>query len=82
MAAKMPSTCLKFTSAFGEIFRSEGIRIIRTPVRAPRANAFEHFVGTVLRECLDRMLIVNRRRLETVVREYVGHQRPSTAPVA
>jgi transposase InsO family protein len=64
----------KFTSAFDEVFRSEGIRIILTPVRAPRANAFaERFVGTVRRECLDRMLIVNRRHLEAVLLEYVDH---------
>jgi putative transposase len=49
-------------SGFDEVFRAGGIRIIRTPIRAPRANAFaDRFVGTVRRECLDRMLIVNRR---------------------
>jgi putative transposase len=64
----------KFTAAFDEVFTTQGIRIVRTPVRAPRANAFaERFVGTVRRECLDRMLIVNRRHLETVLREYVDH---------
>lgn len=64
----------KFTATFDEVFRTEGIRIIRTPVRAPRANAFaERFVGTIRRECLDRMLIVNRRQLELVIREYVDH---------
>jgi putative transposase len=64
----------KFTAGFDEIFRTEGIRIIRTPVRAPRANAFaERFVGTVCRECLDRMLIISRRHLETVLDEYVEH---------
>jgi len=64
----------KFTSSFDEVFRAEGIRIIRTPVRAPRANAFaERFVGTVRRECLDRMLILGRRHLERVVGEYVVH---------
>ncbi|MGO8873555.1 MAG: integrase core domain-containing protein [Acidimicrobiales bacterium] len=64
----------KFTTSFDDIFRSEGMRIIRTPIRAPRANAFaERFVGTVRRECLDRMLIFGRRHLEIVVREYVDH---------
>ena len=64
----------KFTSSFDEIFRAEGIRIIRTPVRAPRANAFaERLVGTVRRECLDRMLILGRRHLERVLAEYVVH---------
>ena len=64
----------KFTASFDEVFRSEGIRVIRTPIRAPRANAFaERFVGTVRRECLDRMLIVGRRHLEAVVHEFVVH---------
>ena len=58
----------KFTAAFDEVFRSEGIRTIRTPVRAPRANAFvERWIGTVRRECLDRIPIVNRRHLERVL---------------
>ena len=64
----------KFTSSFDGVFKTEGIRIIRTPVRAPRANAFaERFVGTVRRECLDRMLIFGRRHLERVLAEYVAH---------
>ena len=64
----------KFTASFDEVFRSERIRIIRTPVRAPRANAFaERFVGTIRRECLDRMLIFHRRQLEVVLAEYVDH---------
>jgi putative transposase len=64
----------KFTAAFDEVFRSEGIRTIRTPVRAPRANAFiERWVGTVRRECLDRLLIVNRRHLERVLPVYIRH---------
>ena len=62
------------TSSFDEVFRSERIRIIRTPVRAPRANAFaERFVGTIRRECLDRMLIFTQRQLEAVLAEYVQH---------
>jgi putative transposase len=64
----------KFTAAFDEVFRSEGIRTIRTPVRAPRANAFiERWVGTVRHECLDRLLVVNRRHLERVLPVYIRH---------
>ena len=64
----------KFTASFDEVFRSEGVRVIRAPVRAPRANAFaERFVGTIRRECLDRMLVFNRRQLEAVLSEFVDH---------
>jgi putative transposase len=64
----------KFTAAFDEVFRSESIRTIRTPVRAPRGNAFiERWIGTARRECLDRILIVNRRHLERVLPAYIGH---------
>jgi putative transposase len=64
----------KFTAAFDEVFRSDGIRTIRTPVRAPRANAFiERWIGTVRRECLDRMLILNRRHLERALPVYIRH---------
>ena len=64
----------KFTAAFDEVFRSEGIRTIRTPVRAPRANAFiERWIGTVRRECLDRILVVNRHHLERVLPAYISH---------
>jgi len=64
----------KFTAAFDEVFRSEGIRVIHTPVRAPKANAYaERFVRTVRTECLDWLLIVNRRHLEHVLRIYIQH---------
>jgi len=64
----------KFTSSFDEVFHAEGTRTIRPPVRAPRANAFaERFVGTVRRECLDRMLIFHRRQLEVVLSEFIDH---------
>ena len=64
----------KFTHAFDEVFHSEGIRVIRTPVRAPRAKAHaERWVGSLRRECLDRILIVGRCHLEQVVRTYIGH---------
>ena len=56
------------------MFASEGARIQRTPVRAPRANAIaERWVGTARRELLDRMLIINRRHLTTVLTQYVAH---------
>ena len=64
----------KFSGAFDEVFRSEGLRVIRTPVQAPRANAYaERFVGTVRRECLDWMLIIGRRHLERVLHLYIDH---------
>jgi hypothetical protein len=64
----------KFIFSFDEVLRSEGVRIIKTPVRSPRANAFaERSVGTVRRECLNRMLILHRRQLEAVLVEYVDH---------
>ena len=64
----------KFTDMFDAVFASEGIRILRTPVRAPQANAIaERWIGTLRRELLDRMLIINRRHLTAVLTEYVAH---------
>jgi len=64
----------KYIGPFDEVFRSEGIRIVKTPVRAPKANAIaERFVRTVRSECLDWLLIINRRHLESVLRTYVDH---------
>jgi putative transposase len=64
----------KFTGVFDAVFASEGIGILRTPVRAPQANAIaERWIGTLRRELLDRMLIMNRRHLTTVLTEYVAH---------
>jgi putative transposase len=64
----------KFTAAFDEVFRSEGIRVIETPVQAPQANAYaERFVRTVRNECLDWLLILGQRHLEHVLRIYVQH---------
>jgi putative transposase len=64
----------KFTAAFDAVFAAEGIRVLRTPVRAPQANAYaERWVGTVRRELLDRMLIFGRRQLVLVLAEYADH---------
>jgi putative transposase len=64
----------KYTRDFDTVFRSEGIEIVRAPVRAPRANAIaERFVRTVRAECLDWLLILNRRHLERVLRVFVHH---------
>jgi putative transposase len=73
----------KYSGAFDEVFRSGGIRIVKTPVRAPKANAIaERFVRTVRSECLDWLLVLNRRHLEGVLRVYVNHynrERPHRA---
>jgi putative transposase len=64
----------KYVSAFDEVFRTEGLRIVRAPIKAPKANAFaERFVGTLRRECLDRILILGRGHLESLLRSYVAH---------
>jgi transposase InsO family protein len=64
----------KFTSTFDAVFASEGLRILRTPVRAPQANTIaERWIGTARRELLDRMLILSRRHLMAVLTQYVAH---------
>jgi len=64
----------KFARSFDAVFASAGIEIVKTPVRAPKANAIaERFVGTARRECLDWVLILNRRHLERVLRVFVDH---------
>ena len=63
----------KFTTAFDAVFTAIDIRIIKTPVRAPRANAIaERFVGSIRRELLDRILIINQRHA-------ASRARPSTS---
>jgi putative transposase len=64
----------KFSPAFDEVFRSDGIRIVLTPFRAPKANAHaERFVRTVRSECLDWLLIGGQRHLERVLQVFVDH---------
>jgi putative transposase len=64
----------KFVADFDTVFASEGTRVIKTPVRSPRANGYaERFVGTARRECLDWMLMFGRHHLERVLAEFVAH---------
>jgi transposase InsO family protein len=64
----------KFTAAFDAVFAGADIRIIRTPIRAPRANAIaQRWIGTLRRECLDQLLITGPRHLAAVLREYIEH---------
>ena len=82
----------QFTRSFDEVFRTEGIRVLKTPVRTPVANAFaERWIGTLRRELLDRTIIWNQRQLHRLVTDYTEHynrhrphrsrqQRAPTAP--
>ncbi len=64
----------KFTAAFDAVFADEGIVVLPSPPRAPKANAYaERWVGTIRRECLDRMLIFSERQLVRVLAEYETH---------
>ena len=64
----------KFTAAFDTVFTSTGIRILRSPIRAPRANAImERWIGGCRRELLDQTLIWNQRHLLWVLRDYETH---------
>ena len=81
----------QFTRGFDEIFRTEGMRILKTPVRTPVANSTaERWIGTLRRELLDRTIIWNQRQLHRLVTDYLEHynrhrphraleQRPPTA---
>jgi putative transposase len=64
----------KYTATFDEVFRSGGVRIVKTPIQVPRANAYaERFVGTVRRECLDHMLIAGQQHLRQVLADFQRH---------
>jgi len=64
----------KFTAAFDDVLAGNGVRIIKTPIRSPRANSFaERFVGTLRRECLDHLLIHGERHLRQILAEYSRH---------
>jgi transposase InsO family protein len=64
----------KFCEAFDDVFMAEGVKVVRLPFRAPRANAYaERWVGTVRREALDHLLIFGPRQLERVLQEFIDH---------
>ena len=64
----------KFPPAFDAVFRSEGVEIVRTPYRAPRANAIaERWIRSVRAECLDHLLILSEAHLRRVLTAYVAH---------
>jgi hypothetical protein len=64
----------KFTAAFDAVFTAIGVRTLKTPVQAPRANAIaERWIASARHECLDRMLITGERHLQLVLSEYADH---------
>jgi len=64
----------QFVDSFDEIFRTEGMKILKTPVRTPVANAFaERWIGSLRRELLDRTIIWNRHQLERLIVGYMQH---------
>ena len=82
-------TCLirdrdqQFTDRFDEVFRSEGIKVVRTPFRAPQANGVaERFVRTVRSECLDRLLMPNQPHLGRILAVFVDHDNGHRPPRA
>ena len=73
----------QFIDAFDEIFRTEGCKILTTPVRTPVANASaERWIGTLRRELLNRTIIWNQRQLNKLVVDYIDHYNTHTGPTA
>ena len=64
----------KWSGSVREIVQQAGIRIVRTPYRAPNANAYaERFVRSIKEECLYRIIPLGERHLRRAMREYVAH---------
>lgn len=61
----------QFTAQFDAVFEDRGLRVLKPPPQAPRANAIcEHLIGTLRRELLDQILIINQAHLRAVLTEY------------
>jgi putative transposase len=64
----------QFSDSFDEIFRTEGVKILKTPIRTPVANTFaERWIGTIRRELLDRTIIWNQHQLERLIVDFIDH---------
>jgi len=71
----------KFTSAFDSIFAAQGVRIVKSPPRTPRANCYaERWIRTARAECTDRILVYDERHLRSVLSRYARHYKPAQAP--
>jgi transposase InsO family protein len=63
-----------YAAAVDDAVTAMGLTVLKTPVRCPQANAFcERLIGTMRRECLDWMIVLNERHLRAVVQEWVTH---------
>lgn len=66
----------KYTAAFDEVFKTDGIRVVPTAPQAPRMNAImERWIGSTRHELLDPTLVMNARHLRKVLAEYEDHAR-------
>ena len=72
--ALVPDRASQFVDGFDEIFHTEHIKILKTPIRTPVANAFaETWIGTLRRQLLDRTVIWNQQQLKRIVVDYIAH---------
>lgn len=63
-----------FSPRLDQELKGFGLRVLKTPVRAPQANAFcERLIGTIRRECLDYLIPLSRAHLKRILREFVCH---------
>ena len=71
----------KFTKGFADILESEGVELIRTPVRSPNMNPFaERWVLSIKSECLDHFVVFGEDHLRHIINEYVKHYYNLTRP--